>query len=253
DPSAALLRAAPQSAVERHLLDVQQHRRAGRLIAPANDNAVDSLLAGWQADAAHLQLPDATGTLMESLADETTRRIAGDDQPGALALVRKADALADAAGPHGGPPLQAFRDAMEKAFAARIALDAKALDRDAAAAKVRFASGTGLTKAALARLQAQLDRIPTPGARFVDEIGDMILLRDGERLFASMRRAVSRDEYARFATATNRPPARCRERASLLRMLDPRDWTQPGYPQQGDDPVACVSWRDASAYAQWLS
>src|SRR5690606_31989516 len=111
----------------------------------------------------------------------------------------------------------------------------------------------GLPRAALARLQAQVDAIPKPGARFADRIGDMMLLRDGERLFASMRRAVSRDEYARFSNATGRPPARCRERASLLRVLDPRDWTEPGYAQQGDDPVACVSWRDASAYAQWLS
>src|SRR5690606_6825376 len=131
--------------------------------------------------------------------------------------------------------------------------DAEALDRAAAARHVRFADDAGLTGAAIARLQARLERIPTPGARFADEIGDMVLLRDGERLFATMRRAVSRDEYARFSNATGRPPARCRERATLPRMFDPRDWTQPGYAQEGDDPVVCVSWRDANAFAAWLS
>ncbi len=31
------------------------------------------------------------------------------------------------------------------------------------------------------------------------------------------------------------------------------DWENPGYPQREDDPVVCVSWSDADAYAKWLS
>lgn len=253
DPSVAMLRAAPQSDVEPLLLDMQRHLRAGRLTAPASGNAVDSLLAGWRTDPAHLQLPPATDALMRALAEETARRIAADDATDAVQLARRAATLAEAAGTHGRAPLQALRDATEKALAARIARDAQALDQAAASRRMRLAADIGLPRAALSRLQAQVDAIPRPGARFADRIGDMMLLRDGDRLFASMRRAVSRDEYARFSNATGRPPARCRERASLLRVLDPRDWTDPGYAQQGDDPVVCVSWRDASAYAQWLS
>jgi len=30
-------------------------------------------------------------------------------------------------------------------------------------------------------------------------------------------------------------------------------WNHPGYPQQGNHPVVCVSWDDANAYTQWLS
>ncbi|QLG45020.1 formylglycine-generating enzyme family protein [Costertonia aggregata] len=30
-------------------------------------------------------------------------------------------------------------------------------------------------------------------------------------------------------------------------------WENPGYPQREDDPVVCVSWSDADAYAKWLS
>src|SRR3546814_7497890 len=64
---------------------------------------------------------------------------------------------------------------------------------------------------------------------------------------------VSRDEYARFANATGREPARCRVSASLLRVLAPRDWTSPGFEQSGNAPVVCVSWEDANAYARWLA
>lgn len=31
------------------------------------------------------------------------------------------------------------------------------------------------------------------------------------------------------------------------------NWKNPGYPQRETDPVVCVSWSDANAYAQWLT
>src|SRR5690606_19901825 len=79
-----------------------------------------------------------------------------------------------------------------------------------------------------------------------------VLVRNGGTVFAASRRPVSRDEYARFANATGREPARCRASASLLRVLAPRDWTSPGFEQSGGDPVVCVSWEDANAYVDWL-
>jgi formylglycine-generating enzyme required for sulfatase activity len=36
-------------------------------------------------------------------------------------------------------------------------------------------------------------------------------------------------------------------------LKDGRSWRDPGYPQTGAHPVACVSWNDAKAYLDWLS
>ena len=32
-----------------------------------------------------------------------------------------------------------------------------------------------------------------------------------------------------------------------------RNWREPGYPQDDNHPVACISWNDAKAYAEWMS
>ena len=79
----------------------------------------------------------------------------------------------------------------------------------------------------------------------------MVVLEGGTGPVAAFARPVSRAEYARFAEVNGREPALCRERISLLRMVDPRNWQTPGFEQGDRDPVVCVSWQDAEAYTQW--
>jgi formylglycine-generating enzyme required for sulfatase activity len=66
---------------------------------------------------------------------------------------------------------------------------------------------------------------------------------------------VTRDEYAAFVAATDRP-----SRGGCLtwtgdqwqKSLD-RDWRQPGFQQTGRDPAVCVSAADAEAYVRWIN
>ena len=69
--------------------------------------------------------------------------------------------------------------------------------------------------------------------------------------FALGRYEVTRAEYAVFAAATGRDPARlCLGGVVAVEQVD---WQSPGYPQTDDHPVVCVSWSDARAYVRWLS
>lgn len=76
---------------------------------------------------------------------------------------------------------------------------------------------------------------------------------------AFARNAVTRGEYAAFVAATNHPTTEgCwafvntgvsyeyEERPGLT-------WRAPGFPQDDEHPVVCVSWEDANAYAAWVS
>ena len=73
--------------------------------------------------------------------------------------------------------------------------------------------------------------------------------------FAVGRYEVTVGEYERFARATGYKGERGCEvwTGKKLEMKRGRMWREPGFRQIGRDPVVCVSWKDARAYAQWLS
>ncbi|MBS0376332.1 MAG: formylglycine-generating enzyme family protein [Proteobacteria bacterium] len=77
------------------------------------------------------------------------------------------------------------------------------------------------------------------------------------RAFAIGRYEVTVAEFRAFATAANYAPAgdcRVASDGAWVRLPD-RSWTTPGFPtpQADNEPVVCVSWDDAKAYADWLS
>lgn len=75
--------------------------------------------------------------------------------------------------------------------------------------------------------------------------------------FAAGKFEVTRGEYAAFVAATNRQvPPGCRTDSNLDGQYenDPAaSWSNPGPAQTDRDPVVCVNWADATAYAAWLS
>lgn len=67
---------------------------------------------------------------------------------------------------------------------------------------------------------------------------------------------ITRLEFAAFARANPdwRPSAPCVGLVEGEFRVDADiDWRAPGFHQDDDDPVVCVSWDDATAYVQWLS
>ncbi len=76
--------------------------------------------------------------------------------------------------------------------------------------------------------------------------------------FAMSAGEITRAHYARFIEDTGRAvPAGCQVEGQTLDgkyETDPRaSWRNPGFAQEPDHPVVCVSWQDAKDYADWLS
>ncbi len=76
---------------------------------------------------------------------------------------------------------------------------------------------------------------------------------------AMSRSAVTLGEFTAFVTATGHTPetgcwAFVNNGATYEYQESPSlSWRNPGFEQKADHPVVCVSWRDAQAYAQWLT
>jgi formylglycine-generating enzyme required for sulfatase activity len=71
--------------------------------------------------------------------------------------------------------------------------------------------------------------------------------------------SVTRGEFARFVAATGyRTEAEqsdgCYTHTGTSWKKDPSaSWRAPGFPQEDNHPAVCVSWHDATAYAEWRS
>lgn len=69
---------------------------------------------------------------------------------------------------------------------------------------------------------------------------------------------VTIDQFRPFADSSpDWKPGWCRvwqrnEWASRWTETEGRNWSDPGYPVSGSNPVTCVSWVDAQAYVRWL-
>jgi formylglycine-generating enzyme required for sulfatase activity len=77
------------------------------------------------------------------------------------------------------------------------------------------------------------------------------------RPFQVSRREITVGEFRRFVEATGaKAVPGCRVWSGGQWIQDPdRSWRDPGFaaPPRDDEPVVCVSWDDARAYAEWLS
>lgn len=132
-------------------------------------------------------------------------------------------------------------------------------DRARAASQYRSAALFKPEDATIEEALARLALPPEPEGPYVerDELldggeGPEMLVADGVTMAV---REITVDEFEQFVTATGYDLAEssCRNLESWMRASRKRNWREPGFEQEGDHPVVCVNWEDATAYAQWLS
>ncbi|MCD9047063.1 bifunctional serine/threonine-protein kinase/formylglycine-generating enzyme family protein [Luteimonas sp. MHLX1A] len=252
NPDDALLRAAPESEASTLMEDARRQLQQRRLVSPAGDNAYDSLVAAARIAPDHLELPQLSAQLVRALANDALRATKNGNDADARAQFERIATLVQATGPAGDDLTNELQRDVTAALTTRIEAAARRFDRDAARRAVALAAPANLDTAARERLRRQAEAVPAVGGVLTGDPARMTVVRSGDGAYALTRRHISRSDYARFAEATGRPATLCRERASVLRVIARRDWTDPGFEQGTADPVVCVSWEDAQAFAQWL-
>jgi hypothetical protein len=226
---------------------------ARNLTLPDDGNAHDSVLAAIAAAPDHPDLPATADALVDAYATEIARHLEAGNAARAVDYRDRATEIATRAGRLDGAAMANLRASARAAIASGIDAAAAGFDRERAVELAGQAGAFGAPPQEVARLRKQAGDILQSGDRIPGDAAGTVLVRHRGGLIAAAPREVTRGEYARFARATGRPAALCRERISPLRIIAPRDWRSPGFQQNDGQPVVCVSWSDAEAYARWLS
>ena len=225
-----------------------------RLTQPPNDNAFDSLRAARRILPQDPRLARSGHRWLEAATPYISNALGAGQDANARGLHTRATTLADELQLRGGPAWVALENTVASAISAR--LQTALAQRDLAALRRAKSEATqwGVTPARLEPYWSQSIVSAQPGDVLRQGRTAMVLARlpAGERPgLAVLPHAVTRAEYAAFVAATGHASVRCRIRTAAV-TLRKRSWDRPGFTQQGDHPVVCISAADATAYADWL-
>jgi len=253
DPTGAMLEPLPEAPLQALLDTARQQIAQRQLIAPDSGNAYASVLEAWHADSTSPLVQQAVGELTGAFESEVLRNLEAGKPERADEYFQRATTLGQQTGNADTPAQRRLRQKAAATLESQFDRAAKAYDRKRAEQLATLAGQWQLAPAVVSRLATQAKALPRPGESVPGEPSRGVLSKGTDGAVVIARKPVSRGEYARFASASGRKGAICRERVSLLRVLAPRDWKSPGFAQSDADPVVCVSMADAEAYAQWYS
>ncbi|MDQ3056271.1 MAG: bifunctional serine/threonine-protein kinase/formylglycine-generating enzyme family protein [Pseudomonadota bacterium] len=246
-----MLRDLPESAAEPLLAAARQQIGARNLISPKGANAYDSIVAAYRADPGHAGLDVVADALVDAFSTQMRQQLKSRNDSKARDYLTRATQLFKDISRAESRAVARMRASALESISARVDEAEKDFDRDGAVRAAELATQFGAPGAT--SLMARARRIAQPGESVPGDRAGMVLVRSNSGLLAAGRSEVTRGDYARFSAATGRPASLCRERASLLRIVKPINWREPGFAQADSQPVVCVSWADADAYARWMS
>lgn len=249
--AASALDASPGQGIGAYLANADQQLREGQLLAPANANAWDSLEAAWKINPTNPIVQHLTAQMFDALAEGALHAVQDGDTAAARNYFEHAQSLDTRRGGT-GEAMSALRAKLDAALDMR--LTALLARRDIASANALLAGNgwMGLSSARRSALQARVEALSTTAATSAkpEQRSNGATAAGHPTPAAEVARVaivnVTRAEYARFASASGRPPADCGKKLFGRR---------PRWDTTGSDarPVVCVSAADAQAYAGWRS
>jgi len=234
---------ATSAGIGAYLANAEQQLRDGRLLAPANGNAWDSLDAARRVNPADLQMLMLSARLFDALADASEQALRKGDATAARGMFEHAREL-DARRGGDGNAIVLLRKRLDGAFTTRMAALIAKPDPQGARQFLADARWIGLDPARAQAIQAKLGTLP---ANASTALAGSSRTAGGSAVHIV---TVSRADYARFAETTSREATNC-GRNGLFGAR--RNWKSPGGTLPASAPVVCVSANDATAYASWLS
>lgn len=232
----------------------------GALLTPAGSNAAETYLVMLRRDPDSHQAIAGIESVIGASIPSLTEAVDSDDPDELRKRYLQIELAADLAKIRDKQAFTELRATLRGALIAHIEARAKTGKQDAAMKQIGLAKELGFDDADFVELETRVRNQPVVGRPIRDPGGaDFMLVPDRVggsnfgKAFLMMRNEVSRRDYAEFAKSTKREASRCRNSLSPLRVFGRRSWDDPGFKQGTSEPVVCVSYDDANAYASWLS
>ncbi len=244
---------------ELHTLATDQ-MSIGALLTPSGANAAETWLVVLHRDPGNANAIAGIDSVITASTPALLQAAMDAEAAGLRERYVQIELIASQASVREHEAFEALRRKLRDALYQRINSLADVGQTASATGFMELARALAFDDSELQTLEKRLQNQPVIGQSVRDAAGGTFLIvpamLDGAtagKTFMMMRDEVSRADYADFARRTKREPGRCRDSLSPLRIFDRRNWNDPGFRQSGDEPVVCVSFDDARAYASWLS
>lgn len=234
-----------------------------RLTVPANNNAFDHFQFVLRMDSRNKSAKQGVADIAKKYVELAQTSLATGDLVQFDQFLTRASDVIKVVPDNADVPreISAARKSAATTFIDTARIAAKAWDKTGATAAYNKALQVDPENAIARDGLKATARIGMPGFVFADRIGDAgngpsMLIIDAHT--AVGRHEISRAEFRRFWNAEGKKAfagykMSCRARESIFRSSRDRDWQHPGIAQSDNQPVVCVSWPQAAAYAKWLS
>ena len=224
--------------------NAEEQLRTGQLLEPANGNAWDSIEAAWHVAPTHPQTLRLTAALFDALGDRAEQALRNGDTATAKLAFTRAQTLDSRRGGT-GTAISLLHARLDKALDERLTLQlAKPETRKTAPILLNQVAWLGLDAARKRSFEARISAAQrNPQTTTSTQVAAAAPAPAAVTPISII--AVTRSDYARFASATGRDAADC-GKGFLGRNLR---WNNTGNDRK---PVVCVNAADAQAYARWL-